>query len=82
MGIVPLQYEEGQNASSLGLTGEEIFDIEIEDMEPKSYVKVTAYRDGKKLEFYALSRVDVPAELEYIRNGGILQTVLRSLILR
>jgi aconitate hydratase len=79
MGIVPLQYEEGQSASSLGLTGDEIFDIELEDMEPKSDVRVTAYRDGKKLEFYTVSRVDVPAELEYIRNGGILQTVLMKM---
>ncbi|MCL1905069.1 MAG: aconitate hydratase AcnA [Methanomassiliicoccaceae archaeon] len=80
MGIVPLQYEEGQNAASLGLTGDEIFDIELEGMEPKSDVKVTAYRDGKKLEFYTVSRVDVPAELGYIENGGILRTVLRKMI--
>ncbi|MDR2866817.1 MAG: aconitate hydratase AcnA [Methanomassiliicoccaceae archaeon] len=80
MGIIPLQYEEGQNADSLGLTGEEIFDIELAKMKVKSDVKVTAYRDGKKLEFYTISRVDVPAELEYIKNGGILQTVLRKMI--
>jgi aconitate hydratase len=80
MGIVPLQYEEGQNASSLGLTGEELFDIELAGMGPKDEILVTAYRDGKKLEFYTLSRVDVPAELEYIRNGGILQTVLRKMM--
>jgi len=80
MGIVPLQYEEGQNAASLGLNGDEIFDIELEGMEPKSSVKVTAYRDGKILTFNTISRVDVPAELEYIRNGGILQTVLRNMI--
>jgi len=80
MGIVPLQFTNGQNAASLGLTAEEIFDIELENMSPKSIVKVTAYRNGKKMEFTVLSRVDVPAELEYIRNGGILQTVLRSMI--
>ncbi|MCL2607262.1 MAG: aconitate hydratase AcnA [Methanomassiliicoccaceae archaeon] len=80
MGIVPLQFAEGQSAASLGLTGEEIFDIELENMKPKSVVKVTAYRDGKKMDFAVISRVDVPAELEYIRNGGILQTVLRSMI--
>ncbi|MDR0778357.1 MAG: aconitate hydratase AcnA [Methanomassiliicoccaceae archaeon] len=79
MGIVPLQYEEGQNASSLGLTGEEIFDIELAGMGPKDEILVTAYRDGKKLEFYTISRVDVPAELEYVKNGGILQTVLRKM---
>ncbi|MDR0198272.1 MAG: aconitate hydratase AcnA [Methanomassiliicoccaceae archaeon] len=79
MGIVPLQFADGQSASSLGLTGDEIFDIELEGMAPKSNVRVTAYRDGKKLGFDTVSRVDVPAELEYIRNGGILQTVLMSL---
>ena len=82
MGIVPLQYIEGQNASSLGLTGNEIFDIELKGMKIKGNVKVTAYRDGKKLEFYTVSRVDVPAELDYIKNGGILQTVLRKMIKR
>ncbi|MBQ7702096.1 MAG: aconitate hydratase AcnA [Candidatus Methanomethylophilaceae archaeon] len=80
MGIVPLQFKEGQNLASLGLTGKEIFDIELEDLEPKCDVKVTAYRDGKKLEFYTTCRVDVPAEVDYIANGGILQTVLRSMI--
>jgi len=80
MGIVPLQFAEGQNASSLGLTGDEIFDVELAGMDIRDDIKVTAYRDGKKLEFYTISRVDVPAELEYIRNGGILQTVLRKMI--
>ena len=80
MGIVPLQFLEGQNAESLGLDGTEIFDIELNGMEPKCEIGVTAYRDGKKLTFRTLCRVDVPAELEYIRNGGILQTVLRKMI--
>ena len=80
MGIVPLQFMEGQNAESLGLTGKELFDIELEGLEPKCEVKVTAYRDGKKLEFWTVCRADVPAEVEYIRNGGILQTVLRNMM--
>ena len=80
MGIVPLQFLEGQNAESLGLNGTEVFDIELNGMEPKCEIEVTAYRDGKKLVFHTLCRVDVPAELEYIRNGGILQTVLRKMI--
>ncbi len=80
MGIVPLQFKEGQNAVSLGLNGKEVFDIELEDLKPKCDIKVTAYRDGKKLEFYTTCRVDVPAEVEYIANGGILQTVLRKMI--
>jgi len=82
MGVVPLQFADGQNALSLGLTGDELFDIALEDMDIRGDVKVTAYRDGKKLEFFVISRVDVPAELEYIRNGGILQTVLRSMVCR
>ena len=80
MGIVPLQFLEGQTAESLGLDGSEIYDIELEDLEPKGIVKVTAYKNGQKLEFGTLCRVDVPAELDYIKNGGILQTVLRNMI--
>ena len=80
MGIVPLQFLEGQTAESLGLDGSEIYDIELEDLEPKGIVKVTAYKNGQKLEFGTLCRVDVPAELDYIKNGGILQTVLRNMV--
>jgi len=79
MGIVPLQYLEGQNAGTLKLSGSEVFDIELEDLEPKGIVRVTAYRDGMKLEFDTLCRVDVPIEAEYIANGGILQYVLRNM---
>ena len=80
MGIIPLQFRDGQNLESLGLTGKEVFDIEVEGLEPKCDVKVTAYRDGKKLEFWTVCRVDVPAEVNYIKNGGILQTVLRNMM--
>jgi aconitate hydratase 1 len=80
MGIAPLQYLEGQNAESLNLNGTEIFDIELEDAEPGALIRVTAYRDGKKLEFDTLCRVDVPIETEYLANGGILQYVLRNMI--
>ena len=80
MGIIPLQFIEGENAESLGLDGTETFDIELENMTPKSIVTVTASKNGKKKQFKAMSRVDVPAELEYIKNGGILQTVLRKMI--
>ena len=79
MGIVPLQYLPGQSAETLGLTGKETFDIDLEDLEPRCTVRVTAYRDGQKLEFDTLCRVDVPAEVEYIANGGILQYVLRRM---
>ncbi|MCL2142976.1 MAG: aconitate hydratase AcnA [Methanomassiliicoccaceae archaeon] len=82
MGIVPLQFKEGQSASSLGLTGDEIFDIALDGMTQKSIVRVTANLNGKITEFDTLSRVDVPAELEYIKNGGIMQTVLRNMMSR
>ena len=79
MGIVPLQYMPGQSAETLGLTGKETFDIDLEGLEPGCTVRVTAYRDGQKLEFDTLCRVDVPAEVEYIANGGVLQYVLRRM---
>lgn len=79
MGIVPLQYLPGQNAETLGLTGKETFDIDLSDLEPGCTVRVTAYRDGQKLEFDTICRVDVPAEVDYIANGGILQYVLRRM---
>ncbi len=80
MGIVPLQFLPGQNSQTLGLTGRETFDIDLSDMEPGCTVRVTAFRDGQKLEFDTLCRVDVPAEVDYIANGGILQYVLRRMI--
>ena len=80
MGIVPLQYLPGQSAETLGLNGTETFDIDLSDLEPKGTVRVVAYRDGRKLEFDTLCRVDVPAEADYIANGGILQYVLRRMM--
>ena len=79
MGIVPLQFMPGQNCEVLQLDGTETFDIDLSDIEPKGEVFVTAYRDGKKLEFKTICRVDVPAEIDYIANGGILQYVLRRM---
>ncbi len=79
MGIVPLQFLPGQNCETLHLDGAETFDIDLEDLEPKGYVRVTAYKDGKKLEFDTICRVDIDAEIDYIANGGILQYVLRRM---
>ncbi|MBE6527759.1 MAG: aconitate hydratase AcnA [Thermoplasmata archaeon] len=79
MGIVPLQFLPGQNCETLQLDGTETFDIDLSDLEPKGEIYVTAYKDGKKLEFKTICRVDVPAEVEYIANGGILQYVLRRM---
>jgi aconitate hydratase len=82
MGILPLQYPQGQTRESLGLTGEETFAIEgiAAKLEPGMSVKVTAKAaDGKATTFDALLRIDTPDEADYYRNGGILQYVLRQL---
>ena len=82
MGILPLQYPQGQNRESLGLTGEETFAIEgvAAKLDPGMTVNVTAKSaGGKTTTFDALLRIDTPDEADYYRNGGILQYVLRQL---
>ena len=80
MGILPLQFQPGDTAASLGLTGEESYDITGMQAEAPKSVMVTATReDGKKLTFEARVRIDTPQEFEYYRNGGILHYVLRQL---
>ncbi|WAE77960.1 aconitate hydratase AcnA [Corynebacterium pseudotuberculosis] len=85
MGVIPLQFPEGESHASLGLDGTEVFDIEgIEELNngttPKT-VHVTATKDsGDKVEFDAVVRIDTPGEADYYRNGGILQFVLRQMI--
>jgi aconitate hydratase len=82
MGVLPLVYEPGQSRQSLGLTGEETFDIRINDtLQPKQKVKVTAKsKDGKTTTFQTICRIDTPVEIDYYRNGGILHTVLRRML--
>ncbi|MEU6963601.1 aconitate hydratase AcnA [Streptomyces chrestomyceticus] len=88
MGVLPLQFPEGASAQSLGLTGEETFDITgvtaLNDGGIPETVKVKAARggaaDGDSVEFDAKVRIDTPGEADYYRNGGIMQYVLRSLI--
>jgi aconitate hydratase len=82
MGVLPLQFENGQTAESLGLTGAETFDVAglADGLAPHKKVTVHAKReDGATLTFEAVARLDTPVEVEYYRNGGILQTVLRRL---
>jgi aconitate hydratase len=85
MGVLPLQLPAGESAASLGLTGEEAFDVEgLEDaVDPKASgirsVRVRARRDGDAVEVEARVRLDTPNEVGYYRNGGILQRVLRGL---
>ncbi len=82
MGVLPLQYVNGQNAASLGLTGKELYSIEgIDDsIEARKVLHVKAQReDGSVLAFDAVARLDTPVEVNYYKNGGILQAVLRSM---
>jgi aconitate hydratase len=77
MGVLPLQFEAGQDAKSLGLTGKETFSIAgiAADLTPGK--KLTVHADNKS--FTVVTRIDTPNELDYYRHGGILQYVLRQL---
>jgi aconitate hydratase len=82
MGILPLQFADGQTWQSVGLTGEEVFEVlGLDDnVKPRSQLTVRATAPGGKVtEFSATVRIDSPVEVDYYRNGGILQTVLRKL---
>jgi aconitate hydratase A / 2-methylisocitrate dehydratase len=83
MGVLPLQFQQGQNAASLGLTGEEVFDITGlgEHIQPRSEISVTAVGpDGRPKSFKAIVRLDSEVEVTYYRNGGILPAVLRNFL--
>ncbi|WP_338469357.1 aconitate hydratase AcnA [Niallia sp. XMNu-256] len=80
MGVLPLQFKEGESADTLGLTGEEVINVQIDEkVRPRDLVKVTATdKDGNMKEFEALVRFDSEVEIDYYRHGGILQMVLRE----
>jgi len=83
MGVLPLQFEAGQNAGSLGLLGDELFDITglNDNLLPQSTVSVKALNpNGQTIEFKTKLLLNTPVELEYYRNGGILHTVLRKMV--
>jgi aconitate hydratase len=82
MGVLPLQFVGGENADSLGLNGKETYDVEgLGELSPGAELTVRATgEDGASKEFGVKARVDSPVEVEYLRNGGILQTVLRQLL--
>jgi aconitate hydratase len=85
MGVLPTQFILGENVDSLGLTGEERFFIEglRDDIQPNSEVGVRAVRpNGKEVRFRVRVRLDTPVEVDYYRNGGILHTVLRNMLLQ
>ncbi len=81
MGVLPLQFTNGESAESLGLTGREVFTIRgLTDLKPRQNLTVEfAREDGSTGSFETLARIDGDAELKYLNNGGILQTVLRRL---
>lgn len=82
MGVLPLEFAGGRTWESLGLTGDEAFDIPdlSNDLQPRSTIKVNATNaDGETKTFDCVVRIDTPVELQYFRNGGILPTVLRNL---
>jgi aconitate hydratase len=81
MGVLPLQFRDGENAEKLGLTGDETFTITgVANIAPRQDVEVRVERaDGSALTFTARCRIDTYNELEYFRSGGILHYVLRKL---
>ena len=83
MGVLPLEFLPGQTRDSLGLSGQEVFDVAIDDsVKPRQQLTVTAIHpeSGKVTTFQTQCRIDTPVEVDYYRNGGILQTVLRKLL--
>ncbi|MFU8812890.1 MAG: aconitate hydratase AcnA [Balneolaceae bacterium] len=78
MGVLPLQFKDGESADSIGLDGTETFDIHVDDsVKARDEIKVTATKeDGEVIEFMTDCRIDTPVEVDYYRNGGILHTVL------
>ncbi len=81
MGVLPLQFRDGESRESLELDGTETFDIRLDDkLKPQQAVEVTAKKpNGEQIHFVATCRIDTPVEVVYYRNGGILHTVLRQL---
>ncbi len=82
MGVLPLQFQKGQNAEALGLRGDEVFDIEglDDDLSPRQVLTVRARREGWEAAFQVTVLLNTPMEVEYYRNGGILHTVLRNML--
>ena len=83
MGVLPLEYKVGDTADKLGLTGKEIYTITgiANDIKPHKEVEIIAEnKKGEKIIFNAIARLDSLIEIEYYRNGGILQYVLRQFL--
>jgi aconitate hydratase len=82
MGVLPLEFKAGENRETLGLNGQEVFDIEgVASLSPKKAITVRAKsEDGSTKTFTAIARVDTPEEVSYYHHGGILQYVLRQML--
>jgi aconitate hydratase len=83
MGVLPLRFVDGQNADTLGLKGDDVFDIIglNDEMSPRALVSVKARKpDGKEIIFKVEAMLNTDVEVNYYRNGGILHTVLRNLV--
>src|SRR5580693_8313140 len=82
MGVLPLEYKAGENRETLGLTGQEVFEIEgVASLSPKKAISVRAVAgDGSAKAFTVIARVDTPEEVSYYHHGGILQYVLRQML--
>ena len=83
MGVLPLQFKEGEGADSLGMTGEEVIDIKglSDSIKPRDELQITMTRpDASQVDFRVVARLDSPVDVTYYRNGGILHTVLRNFL--
>ncbi|MHA1797370.1 MAG: aconitate hydratase, partial [Candidatus Helarchaeota archaeon] len=82
MGVLPLEFVKGENATKLGLTGNEIFDIKgIKSIEPNGMLEVLAKsKEGNEIKFKVIAKLFSNIEIEYYQNGGILHTVLRNML--
>ncbi len=82
MGVLPLEFQPGENRETIGLTGHEVFEIEgVSSLTPRKQITVKAKSaDGSVKSFAAMARVDTPEEVSYYQHGGILQYVLRQML--
>jgi aconitate hydratase len=82
MGVLPLQFQDGESAKSLNLDGTEKFSILLDNsLKPRQHIKVVAEKeDGSKVTFEAVVRIDTPVEIKYYRHGGILPAVLKDML--
>jgi len=80
MGVLPLQFKSGDSWKSLGLKGDELYNIKgLENISPRKELVVEAVKnDGNKVTFNVIARLDTPVEVEYYKHGGILPYVLRK----